>query len=298
MQLRKKTSKESSAGKEKATTGSQTEGDLEQHERFPDIFYPPTATVCTDAFSAFLGDYHANLVFFFFVIHLVSRADEQRVRAAKALISVARSDDERTRYEKSAADDSVVLRELQKHNVVLSQTLTNGAVNSFQRYFSGIIQSAAQRRPELLSSSQTIRVDDVLRFSRHRDLVAFIIDRKVNDLSYGGLSEMERYFDDRLGVQMFEDNCQRALLRLFVEARNINVHNGGVVNELFVSRVGKVDGFTYTKGKRFHIDLDGLVTLCENAMRVAMNIDSVVAHKFHLKRKRHSAWRKQSSRNK
>lgn len=179
MQLRKKTSKESSAGKEKATTGSQTEGDLEQHERFPDIFYPPTATVCTDAFSAFLGDYHANLDFFFFVIHLVSRADEQRVRAAKALISVARSDDERTRYEKSAADDSVVLRELQKHNVVLSQTLTNGAVNSFQRYFSGIIQSAAQRRPELLSSSQTIRVDDVLRSSRHRDLVAFIINRKV-----------------------------------------------------------------------------------------------------------------------
>ena len=173
---------------------------------------------------------------------------------------------------------------------MLSQNLTNGAVTAFQRYFSGLVQSVAQKRPEVLASAQTIRVDDVLRFSRHRDLVAFIIDRKVNDLSYGGLPEMEKYFDERLGVSMFESDEQRRLLRLFIEARNINVHNGGIVNEVFASRVGHIEAFPYSKGKRFHIDMDGLTKLSENAMQVALNIDSAVSVKFRLQRKRHSAW--------
>lgn len=142
----------------------------------------------------------------------------------------------------------------------------------------------------ITSSQQTIRVEEVLRFTRYRELVAFIIDRKINDLSYGGLAEMEKYFDDRLSVQMFATDRQRELLRLFVEARNINVHNGGIANDVFESRVGAVSGYAYSKGKLFYLDFDALVNLSENAMEVAKRIDSVVGTKFKLQRKAHDRW--------
>lgn len=258
---------------------------------YPDAFYPKPDTVCTDAFSRFLKEYHSNLDFFFFVIHLVGTADSGRLHASKALL-VAESDPrKRAKYEESIANPDATLKELQKHSTVVSRNLSNGIVNAFQRYFSAIINAAALKRPEMISSSQSIRIDDVLRFTKHKDLVAFIIDRKINDLSYGGLSEMEKYFDDRLGVQMFEDDRQRDLMRLFVEVRNINVHNGGIVNDLFVNRVGIVEGFPYSKGRGFHVDMDALVTLSENAMRVAMHIDAVVGGKFALKRQKHRNWR-------
>ncbi len=256
----------------------------------PDFFYPRRDIVCTEAFSHFLKEYHANLDYFFFVIHLVTRVDEGRVRAAKALLTAEPDATKRTIYEGSAADPDATLRELQKHSSVSSRNLTNGVVSAFQRYFSSIINSAATKRPEMISSSQMIRVDDILRFTRHKDLVAFIIDRKINDLSYGGLTEMEKYFDDRLGVRMFNDDRQRDLLKFFVEVRNINVHNGGIVNDLFASRVGTVDGFPYVTGKLLHIDLEALIKLSENAMRVATQIDSNVATKFSLKRKAHRKW--------
>lgn len=144
-----------------------------------------------------------------------------------------------------------MLEQLKKHSSVHSRNLTNGIVNAFQRYFSAIINAAALKRPEMLSSSQTVRVDDVLRFTRHKDLVAFIIDRKINELSYGGLADMEKYFDDRLGVRMFDDNRQRELLCLFVEVRNINVHNGGIVNDLFASRVGTVKASPTPRARPF-----------------------------------------------
>ena len=255
------------------------------------FFYPNKATVCTRAFSEFLSEYHANLDSFFFVITLVSRADAARVGAAKALKGVARNDEEKRKYEENEKDIDAALRQLKKHSTVQSQNLTNGAVSAFQRYFSNIIQSAALKRPVLLSSAQTVRLDDVLKFTRHKDLISFIVDRKVNELAYGGLSEMERYFSENLGVQIFANNDQRELLRLFVETRNINVHNGGIVNEIFWSRVGKVANFKFEKGKRFHIDFDSLVQLSENAMRVAMNIDENVAGKFGLKRQTHKAWK-------
>ncbi|MFB2605848.1 hypothetical protein ACE04B_28410, partial [Rhizobium phaseoli] len=198
--------------------------------------------------------------------------------------------DERARLEKTANDPDAALRELTKHSTVQSRNLTNGIVNAFQRYFSSVIHSAALKKPIIMASSQTIRVDDIFRFTRHQDLVAFIIDRRINDLSYGGLSEMEKYFDDRLGVQMFDADRQRQLLRLFVEVRNINVHNGGLVNELFANRVGVVEGFPYKKGRSFHVDMDALVSLSENAMQVARRIDEMVSKKFGLKRRSHLVW--------
>ena len=142
-----------------------------------------------------------------------------------------------------------------------------------------------------MMSSQQIKIEEVFRFKRHKDLVAYIIDKKVNELAYGGLMEMEKYFNDRLGIQMFENDAERNLLRLFIEVRNINVHNGGMINDLFANRVGTVEGFSYTVGKSFHVDMDALFALTNNAMRVALKIDASVSKKFGLKRQSHVKWR-------
>ncbi|WP_448663516.1 hypothetical protein ACG3SL_02260 [Sphingomonas sp. CJ20] len=259
---------------------------------FPDVFYPSPDTVCTEAFSHFLGEYHANLDFFFFVVQLVGRLDENRLTASKALLTTETDPVKRAYYEQSIAAPDATLDQLKKHSTVQSRNLTNGIVNAFQRYFSAIINAAALKRPELISSSQTVRIDDVLRFKKHKDLVSFIIDRKINDLSYGGLSDMEKYFSDRLGVRMFDNDRQKDLLRFFFEVRNINVHNGGVVNDLFSSRVKTVDGFPYTNGRALHVDMEALVALSDNAMRVAMRIDSAIGGKFGLQRKAHRSWKR------
>ncbi|MCW2391940.1 hypothetical protein [Sphingobium sp. B11D3A] len=255
-----------------------------------EVFLPKGSTRCTQDFSKFLNEFRSHTDFFFFVCQLVGQVDQTRIAAAKALMPGAQSEDERRRYQKSIDEPNLVLKKLQKHSKILSQNLTNGIVNSFQRYFSSIIQSAALKKPVILSSSQTIKFDDILKFTKHKDLVSFIVDRKINELSYGGLTDMEKYFDERLGIKMFNDNNERGLLRLFVEARNINVHNGGVVNEIFAGRVGKVEKFPYKIGDLLRFDLDDLVSLSSNAMKVAVGIDVAVSAKFKLRCQTHTAW--------
>lgn len=272
--------------------GSNCESQGAKLNVFGDVFYPGDDTICTDAFSRFLREYRANLDFFFFVVRLVGQADDTRRALSSALLTTEKDPKKRLRYEKDIARPDLVLDQLTRHSTVQSRNLTNGIVNAFQRYFSAIINLVAIKRPEVISSSQSIKIEDILRFKKFKDLAAFIIDRKINELSYGGLADMEKYFNDRLGVRMFSDDSQREMLRLFVEVRNINVHNGGIVNDIFISRVGNVNGFTYAKGDSFHIDFEALVTLSENAMRVAMQIDAIVATKFRLLRKAHRSWKR------
>jgi hypothetical protein len=258
--------------------------------KLTDYFYPPSKTVCTAVFSRFLADYKENIDSFFFVTQIVSRADETRIVASKALLPLARDDGEREKYEKSINNKTLVLDQFRKYSKIQSQNLTNGAVNAFQRFFSGLIQTVALKRPETISSSAQLKIEDVLRFSSHRKLVEFLVDRKVNELAYGGLKDMERYLIERLGVAMFENEAERSMLKLFVEVRNINVHNGGIVNAIFASRVGAIDGFNYQVGKRFHVDFDDLIRMSENAMRVAMRLDREIAAKFRMQTKAHSIW--------
>jgi hypothetical protein len=245
--------------------------------------------VCTRVFARFLSEYYDNVDYFFFVVKLAAHADEGRVRAAKALLPLA-DDKERERYEKTISDPEATQHALKRFSRVNSRNLTNAAVNGFQRYFSEIIQSAILKRPELLRSNQTVRIEDVLQFKRHSELVSYLVDRKINELSYGGIREMENYLRDRLGVELFQNNVERAFLTAFIELRNVNVHNGGIINDLFLSRVGQVEGFTFKLGARYHVDFEEFALLADNSVRVALEIDKTISKKFRLRRMKFSAW--------
>ncbi len=58
-------------------------------------FMQSRTTRCTEAFSAFLSEYRANVGFFFFITRVVSHADDNRVTAAKALLPVAVNKEQR-----------------------------------------------------------------------------------------------------------------------------------------------------------------------------------------------------------
>jgi hypothetical protein len=191
-----------------------------EHPRF---FYPRKSERCTHAFGRFLADYHENVESFTFLVSLTARADLVRVSASKALLPGAKPEDVES-LQKSANDPDAALRQLMRSSSVQSRNLTNATVNGLQHYFSEVVQAAALKRPEILRSSETLRVDEILRFNRYKDLVTFLIDKKINELSYGGIKGIETYFRDRLGIEMFATDRSRALLTTFVEIRNINVH--------------------------------------------------------------------------
>jgi hypothetical protein len=143
-----------------------------------------------------------------------------------------------------------------------------------------------QRKPEALRSSERLTNEEVLQFARIKELIAYMADKKVNELAYGGLKGVEEYVKDRLGVSMFENDDERVRLTILAELRNIHTHNRGIVNEIFLKRVGrhKYQTFNFKLDLPAHVDFDQFTILSRNAIEVALRLDKNLAKKFRIKR--------------
>lgn len=235
---------------------------------------------CTPTLDRFLSQHKQTLGIFFLMLELVTRIDHVQAVAAQAL------DDDRKPLDHYKKD--VALKRLQEFSSVNSTNLVTNTANNFLCYLSEILQEVVRKRHEILKSSERLTTEEALQFSRFEDLVAFIADRKINELAYGGLRAMSDFVADRLGVELFEDEEKRMLVTILVELRNVQTHNRGIINQLFANRIGCLtyDDFHFKVGERYHVDLDRLGKLARAAIDVAERLDVSLSKKFGLRRLR------------
>jgi hypothetical protein len=77
---------------------------------------------------------------------------------------------------------------------------------------------------------------------------------------------------------------------LATELRNIHTHNRGIVNEIFLKRVGqkKYGDFDFTLDETTRVDFEKFVILSRNAIDVAMRLDANLGKKFGVRRMAYS----------
>ncbi|CAN7265315.1 hypothetical protein [Mesorhizobium sp. LjRoot246] len=257
----------------------------------PWLYFPDRKELGTGALHTFVGDCADIFNMFMFSVTLASQTDQNRVTAATALMKgMDPASPEYLRYKKSLDNPDSMAKRLAHYASLNARNLVTGTADTFLWYLSKIIQMAIKKRPELLKSSESIKIDDLMQFQRRVDLVEYLIDKKVNELSYGGMKKMEQYLQDRLGISAFGDASTRDMLVLFMEVRNIYVHNRGYVNSVFLERVENAQGLKPVLGERLHIDFDWYARFQGAAVGSAVSIDRAVAGKFGLKRKRLRSW--------
>jgi hypothetical protein len=164
-----------------------------------------------------------------------------------------------------------------------------GMANNFFSSVSETLQVVLRKRSEVLRSSERLTNEEVLQFTRINELVAYMADKKVNELAYGGLRGVEDYVRERLGLALFDDEIERLRLTVLAELRNIHTHNRGIVNELFLKRIGRqtVDGLQFRLGQQTHVDFEHFAILSRNSIIVAKRLDLRLCKKFRIKRARY-----------
>ncbi|WP_430436209.1 hypothetical protein [Oceanibaculum nanhaiense] len=256
------------------------------------FYFPPHSTLTSRNLYLFLLDYYKILDLFFFTIRLAHNADNAALNASKALISITKDEKERQRYQKTIDNPDRAVKKLNDFSGLNSKNLTVNTVDAFLWFVSATIQGAMKKRPEMVKSGESVRIEDIFEFSNKRELINYLIDRKVNSLSYGGMSKIEKFISESMGITMFPDEDARELMQIFVEVRNIHVHNRGFVNRVFLSRATLHEKFKFIEGKKAHLGFDELVRLTQVCVQTAIDLDIKVCKKFGIERKRYSTWRK------
>lgn len=259
------------------------------------FYFPPPSTLASRSLYLFLLDYYRVVDLFFFTIHLAHSNDDASLAASKALLPISNSEEEKNKYQSIIDNPGRAVKKLHEFGNLNSKNLTVNTVDSFLWFISATIQIAMKKRPEMVKSGESIRIEEIFDYRSKRELINYLIDRRVNSLSYGGMSKIERFIEESMGVAMFPDDDSRQLMQIFVEVRNIHVHNRGFVNRIFLSRSTQHKRLNFVEGKRAHLDFDELVNLTRVCVQTAIDLDRKVCEKFNVERKKYSTWRKNAN---
>ena len=152
-----------------------------------------------------------------------------------------------------------------------------------------------KRKPEIIKSGETVKIEEIFNYPSRRELINYLIDRKINSLSYGGLKQIEKFIFEALNIDLFSTEKDRNLLRIFIEVRNIQTHNRGYVNRIFLDRVEDLlpsFHFKFKEGKKAHLDFDDLSIISKVCVTTSLDLDARTAEKFGIQRKKISTWLK------
>src|SRR5690349_7498090 len=110
-------------------------------------------------------------------------------------------------------------------------------------------------------------------------LIAGLVDRKVNELAYLGFSELDDWFEDRLGLRITFDQTLRSTVIELIETRNIIVHNRSYVNEKYLRNM---PNSLLKIGERRPIDIDYLIAAVDTLDTIVTSLDEQLGNKFSL----------------
>lgn len=213
-----------------------------------------------------------------FVGAMSQRLDDVQRIARQALIDTERNPAKRAELEARAAEDAAT-REHQRFILLLRETALTRSVDNFLAYLSDLLAEVFKARPETLRSSEQVEVADVLS---HESLDAFIeahAEDRVEALAQGGFIRLSRYFQGQLGFDLFHEVEFPAVADL-ISYRNVYVHNRGIINRTFLSRVS--DAGRFKLGEYLALSSDEV--MADPLDAIVASVDSRAADKWGLER--------------
>jgi len=157
-------------------------------------------------------------------------------------------------------------------------------VDNFLTYISEVLTLIYRTKPEALRSSQTIKTEEVLRHKCMSDLVSALAERRVYELAYKGMADLNGELSRTLGFQLFTKASELQRAVTIVELRNLAVHNRSVVNAVFLSRA-RLKGLKV--GKEIPMNAEMLLAAVNFLGAIVTGIDERAGEKFDLPRPIH-----------
>ncbi len=171
--------------------------------------------------------------------------------------------------------------ELRSHQQVFFQMLLCRFIDNFVAYVSDLLAAVLKTKPELLRSQETIKLDVLLKYKTMEEVVDHLAEEKVHELSYQGMRKISEYIADRLGLDLFVDAVKLDAVVEWLEIRNLIVHNRGVVNRIFLSRL---PNYKAKLGDTISLDGKMIYGTSDVLSEVVQSLDERAAVKFGLPR--------------
>lgn len=132
-------------------------------------------------------------------------------------------------------------------------------LSAVELFFAELMHFYFRRFPEALSSKDKVfSLDDLKLFSTIDDARSHLVESRVESVLRDSFDEWISFFRNKIGLSMsYVDSKLNVLIETF-QRRNLVVHNGGIVNSIYLSKVDKALTSNLKKGQNISVTLDYL----------------------------------------
>lgn len=227
----------------------------------------------TKAFKQFIDKTNHLSEFFSYIIFTAQKIDEMRIHAAKALAQINEEEPKKEDLKKIATE------KLKKYIKLILELWLCRLVESYENYLSSILKDVFICCPNILKSSETVKIDEILKYDTMEDFIKELTERKVSELSYSSFDDLYDFFDKKLGIKIIDDKGKN-LIREAIEIRNISTHNNCIINRRYISKLNVDEDLI---GKKKDITAQYLGNVIDTLYDNVMDIDSRLIKKFKIK---------------
>lgn len=168
--------------------------------------------------------------------------------------------------------------EINYYETTLSTMMYIKTIDNFENYFKDILSEIVINDPRVLKSKETEQLDFILSFTDYQSLINAIADKKIESLFYQGIDGIQKFFRERIGVEIFEEKS--ADINLLVKQRNLAVHNRSKISKEFIRQF---PGEDFVENMYLKFTFDYVQQLVPALYKIVNQLDYTFSDKFDLK---------------
>nr|WP_288836706.1 hypothetical protein [uncultured Flavobacterium sp.] len=180
-------------------------------------------------------------------------------------------------YELNSNQEEEFLK-INYYETTLSTMMYVKTIDNFVGYFKDILSEIVISDPRILKSKETEQLDFIFSFSDYSSLIKAIADKKIESLFYQSIDGIQKFFRERVGVELFSDRSEQ--INLLVKQRNLAVHNRSKISKEFARQFPKEK---FTGGMYLNFTFDYVGKVVPALYKIVNELDSVFCNKFDLR---------------
>lgn len=153
------------------------------------------------------------------------------------------------------------------------------AIDTFITYFKEIFAEIVIKKPQILKSGESEKLDFILSFESMEELVIAISEKKIEELFYKSWKDIKLFLENKLGIMMFEDEEKENGINLIIKQRNLVVHNRSKISKEFIREFPNED---YDENQFLKFNYDYVENIISALYEIIAKIDIQLSEKYDI----------------
>ncbi len=235
----------------------------------------------TTSYKTFIEE-SVNLEFMLIFILFAEHNDKGKLK--NQLVEVFKEEKPNVASEKLEkflqSEQSDAIFDINNYELYFGQMAYCRIVDNALCYFKDALSEVVVKEPRVLKSSKEKEsYDFMLSFNNISELRKALSDKKIKELFYGSIEDIKKYFLDRLGIKLFDNEKDEKDFSLAVKQRNLIVHNRGIITQEFAD---EFPAFKEIVGQNLLFKYERLSIINGLINNLIIDIDIKLREKFDL----------------